>query len=182
MATSSYSHPPDTVSGVTTTWLPMTTAWPAISQCGYIYSPLGKDNAVAYNPSIVGTNLLMRCLPPEVTSWLEQTRFTPYFTVTSIGPMVCPEDYYIITQISLDTSSTLVRCCPSWVLSNHPCFLIADLLRTGCIHTLVSSTRITLSVGHQRERTKLDSMRVLLEVGTMLGQTHRLETRPIHSH
>jgi hypothetical protein len=85
--------PPETVLGITTSWLPITTAYPSVSGCAdafFLYprqpAPVGWDPGYGYFAG--GT---LRCLPPAATKWHEQDHQAPDgYTSLSIRPIVCP--------------------------------------------------------------------------------------------
>ncbi|KAF4624990.1 hypothetical protein G7Y89_g13179 [Cudoniella acicularis] len=109
----------ETLNGVVTSWFPASTAWPAVRQCSTLYyshaqANTGGFSGTAFDPwygQHWSTNL--DCLPDAVTSWWQQTYLTPVQTVTSVGPLVCPELYTTASTSVLDSSSTFVGCCPS---------------------------------------------------------------------
>jgi len=112
------TRPPETNSGIITSWLEVTSAWPSVSQCSTeIYSQIGDGEglaAIAFDPyfgSSISTQIT--CLPPIATSWWNQVLQTPLQTITSIGPLVCPQLYTTATTSVLNPASTFVACCPS---------------------------------------------------------------------
>lgn len=107
-----------TRNGVTTSWLPITSTWPAVRACStlvYSHSGDGKTfSGTVFDPWYAQHwNTAVTCLPPQVTSWWQQTLATPQNTITSLGPMVCPELYTTASTSQVDASSTFIACCPS---------------------------------------------------------------------
>ncbi|RDW60259.1 hypothetical protein BP5796_11865 [Coleophoma crateriformis] len=114
------THPPETNSGVVTSWLPVTTAWPSVSQCSSeIYSqiPFGTNGgalAIAFDPYYAQSiDSRITCLPPAATLWWDQTQQIPAQTVTSLGPFVCPGLYTTASTSNVNGLSTFIACCPS---------------------------------------------------------------------
>ncbi|KAG6366697.1 hypothetical protein INS49_000876 [Diaporthe citri] len=59
----------------------------------------------------IDTNL--RCMPEAATAWWDQDWLGPNSeTVTSLGPLTCPEPFKQVTTSFADASSTSVACCP----------------------------------------------------------------------
>lgn len=120
-AASTASYPvyntPEVNSGTTTSWIPLTTAWPSQSGCAssfFLYP--GQPQAVAWDPGYGyfagGTP---NCLPPEATTWHEQAHQNgDGFTSLSIRPIVCPAAFTTAASSIQSGSSTLVLCCPSY--------------------------------------------------------------------
>lgn len=108
--------PPETVLGTTTSWLPVTTAYPSVSGCAEAFflfpgqpAPVGWDPGYGYFAS--GT---LRCLPPEATRWHEQGhQDLDAYTSLSIRPIVCPAAFTTAVTEIRSGSSTRVMCCPS---------------------------------------------------------------------
>ncbi len=112
------SHPPETNSDIVTSWLPITSAWPAVPECqtGGIYSQIGDNGAlqIAYDPFFgISVEPSLTCLPPFATLWWSESTTVPLFTKTSLGPLVCPEAYSTAYSSTLNAQSTFVACCPS---------------------------------------------------------------------
>lgn len=111
------THPPETNDGIVTSWLPLTTAWPSISQCDTALYNIGPDpvfSLVAYDPFFgLHVDTRLTCLPPAATTWWYSQNQTPLLTVTSIGPVICPEAYTTASTSDGGSGSTLVMCCPS---------------------------------------------------------------------
>lgn len=114
----STSRPIEVVSGVTTAWLPVTTAWPSNSQCEtamYNLRELPTLSPVLYDPYYgQQINALLSCLPPQATSWWRSgNNDGTRSTIISMGPIVCPEMYTTALTQTLNSLSTFVACCPS---------------------------------------------------------------------
>ncbi|KAF4625604.1 hypothetical protein G7Y89_g12561 [Cudoniella acicularis] len=141
MTTAAFSsRPPNTVSGVVTSWLPITTEWPILTACATAYVTNGGV-AVLYDPSLgVSNTPLLKCLPPEATLWWEQGIQTPLLTVTSLGPLVCPGAYTTATQIEINSLTTEIACCPSsYTFSGiQPYGTVGE-----CVSTLTSGNSFT---------------------------------------
>jgi hypothetical protein len=120
------TYPAELNSGVWTSWLPVTTAWPSQAACNseawarfgiqaaddfwpYIYDP-------AYAQSVANS---VTCLPPQATSWWGGgSTVSNSITSYSIGPIVCPAAYRTYSTSIVSGSSTSVICCPTYVF--HP--------------------------------------------------------------
>ncbi|KAH8667617.1 hypothetical protein BGZ60DRAFT_564800 [Tricladium varicosporioides] len=142
MTTTTFTpHPPLTFAGTTTTYLPLTSAWPSINQCNSDIYWIPDGSAVIYDPSIGASNTLLRCLPPEATQWWLQSKPTPQFTVTSLGPVVCPQAYTTAFTRIEGEGTTLVACCPT----NYIFTELQTPLYTGskgqCISSLTSGQK-----------------------------------------
>ncbi|PQE03219.1 kinesin light chain protein [Rutstroemia sp. NJR-2017a BBW] len=76
-----------------TAWLPISTAWPLITQCSTLIYIDGGSKAYAWDPfygNVIDTNAPL-CLPREVTSWWLGTSY-------SLGPtFTCPQAYTTAT-------------------------------------------------------------------------------------
>ncbi|KAB8234047.1 uncharacterized protein BDW43DRAFT_66959 [Aspergillus alliaceus] len=113
---SSIIYPGETNGGTVTSFIPLTTAWPASSGCAS-YFRLNGPSLMAYDPGYgleINTDVI--CGPPALTTWWEQGRLGgggPYHTAVSIGPLTCPEDFSTVVSSVKDSSSTLAMCCPS---------------------------------------------------------------------
>lgn len=108
--------PPQVMDGITTSWLPVTTAYPYLAGCSsafFLYP--GKPLPNAFDPGygyFAGGDL--SCLPPAMTTWREQIYQNPDgYTSLSIQPIVCPESWTTAATEIRYTSSTIVMCCPS---------------------------------------------------------------------
>jgi hypothetical protein len=117
------THAAELNSGVWTSWLPVTTAWPSQAACNseawarygiqatndfwpYIYDP-------AYAQSVANS---VTCLPPQATSWWGGgSTVSQSITSYSIGPIVCPAAYTTYSTSIVSGSSTSVICCPTYV-------------------------------------------------------------------
>src|SRR5215469_1064971 len=109
MASTVSSRPPETNAGITTSWLPMSTAWPSTPGCEssiWIYGPW----LAAWDPGYgryVQSDL--QCLPSQVTTWWESVNSVTQY---SLGPIVCPVAYSTATMSVNAEGSTFVGCCP----------------------------------------------------------------------
>jgi len=106
-------HPPVTSAGATTSFLPLSTAWPLTAQCSSLFVSHPQNNGLfAFDPASAIHNSAPQCLPPEATAWWDQSSGT---TLTELGgySMVCPGAYTTATTTVIDSLSTLVGCCPS---------------------------------------------------------------------
>ncbi|KAI9055707.1 hypothetical protein LZ554_000649 [Drepanopeziza brunnea f. sp. 'monogermtubi'] len=103
-----------TRSGITTTYLPLSTAYPSQASCSSLFIN-SADQLFAFDPSYGAPNSGPACLPPEATRWWEQDTDPGLTTSTAIGgyKMVCPQAYKTVAMSVLDESSTRVGCCPS---------------------------------------------------------------------
>ena len=117
-------HPPETISGVVTSWLPITSAWPASTQCSYFYSRQGSGaifnpplpfGATAFDPLFEQRHfeIQLECFPPAVTASLSQADLISPSTISSIGPLVCPQLYTTAVNSVHNSLSTWIGCCPS---------------------------------------------------------------------
>jgi len=110
------TYPPLTQNGITTSWLPVTSAWPSVSQCLTEFYKYGAELApkAAFDP-FFGRYISSKitCLPPAVTLWRNQSTQIPPQSITSLGPLECPELYYTASSSVADARSTLIACCPS---------------------------------------------------------------------
>ncbi|PQE29740.1 LPXTG-motif cell wall anchor protein [Rutstroemia sp. NJR-2017a WRK4] len=92
-----------------TAWLPISTAWPLITQCSTLIYIDGGSKAYAWDPfygNVINTNAPL-CLPREVTSWWLGTSY-------SLGPtFTCPQAYTTATTSVHTPGMTEVFCCPS---------------------------------------------------------------------
>jgi hypothetical protein len=111
---------PETVLGTTTSWLPITTAYPYVQGCDqafFLYP--GQPQPVAFDPGygyFAGGTL--RCLPPAETTWHEQDHTNPDgHTSLSIQPLVCPESWSTVATETRSSISTLIMCCPPYAFS-----------------------------------------------------------------
>lgn len=109
--------PPETVNGITTSWLPVTSAYPYLPGCSsaFFLYPGQPLPPVAFDPGLgyfAGDTL--SCDPPAFTSWHELEHQNPDgFTTLSIQPIVCPAAFTTAATAIRSESSTNVMCCPS---------------------------------------------------------------------
>lgn len=107
---------PEVNAGTTTSWLPVTTAYPQLAGCSsafFLYPgqpfPYGFDPGYGY---FAGGDL--SCMPPAQTTWWEQGHQNPDgYTSLSIRPIVCPQSWTTAATESRSGESTLVMCCPT---------------------------------------------------------------------
>ncbi|QDS77137.1 hypothetical protein FKW77_001191 [Venturia effusa] len=107
---------PEVNFGTTTSWIPLTTAWPSSTGCAssfYLHPgqpyPYGWDPGLGY---FLGQT--QKCQPAAVTAWHEQgNQHQDGFTRLSIRPIVCPAAYTTAVTSINSVSSTMVVCCPS---------------------------------------------------------------------
>ena len=108
-------------SDTTTSWISLTTTFSSVAGCSTGYYVLGS-NDISSSVFAYGPNGPNSCLPSQGTKWWNQVLTTA--TTTSIGPFICPADYYTVYNLSMGhgPSSTLIGCCPRFVLSpsSHP--------------------------------------------------------------
>ncbi|KAH8702392.1 hypothetical protein BGW36DRAFT_424669 [Talaromyces proteolyticus] len=96
-ATPTPTHPPEIHNGTTTSWFPLTTAFPSSVGCESSFWMETPPTIAAWDP---GYGLYVQpgleCQPPEVTTWWDENK-TPNINTTatkySIGPIVCPSAY-----------------------------------------------------------------------------------------
>jgi hypothetical protein len=106
---------PETHSGVVTSWVPITTAYPTVQGCDSLYWSVVANTVAAWDPGY-GLNVAdSSCLPRPATTWWNQGLLgeNPQ-TKFSIGPITCPQAYYTARTSVKDSSSTLVGCCPMY--------------------------------------------------------------------
>jgi hypothetical protein len=107
----------ETHSGTATSWIPLITAPPIDRRCGdHLYSPDDTYHTlVAFDPHLEATANIT-CLPREAAKWYMQKNL-PFGaktgTVTSLGPMICPNGYTTASRSRKDVRSTMIFCCPS---------------------------------------------------------------------
>ncbi|RDW63750.1 hypothetical protein BP6252_11295 [Coleophoma cylindrospora] len=81
---------PEVNSGTTTSWIPLTTAWPSLTGCesSFLLYP-GQPSPVAWDPGYGLFGGTPRCLPPAATTWHEQDhQGGDLFTFISIRPIL----------------------------------------------------------------------------------------------
>jgi hypothetical protein len=110
------TYAPSTLSGIVTSWLPITSAWPSVAACQTIvwnnalYTQYNDVEDPRYGISV---DTVLTCLPPVATPWwLQQSANNPGTTL-SLGPIVCPSAYFTASTSTQATGSTWVACCPS---------------------------------------------------------------------
>ncbi|KAH9988826.1 hypothetical protein F4779DRAFT_610745 [Xylariaceae sp. FL0662B] len=110
-------YPPETSSGVVTSFIPLTTAFTPSVECTS-YFRLNGPSLVAFDPGYgLDINTDVRCAPSAVTTWWEQGRFgggsDTDHTAVSLGPLTCPDEWTTLASSVKEKSSTLALCCPS---------------------------------------------------------------------
>ena len=106
----------ETHSGTTTSWISLITAPPIDPRCSnHLYSPDDTYHTlVAFDPHLEAT-ANMTCLPREADKWYMQ-KILPFGartgTVTSLGPIICPNGYTTASTSRKDVTSTMIFCCP----------------------------------------------------------------------
>lgn len=135
MASPFTTQPPETYSGVVTSWLPLTIPFPYQTRCSSIIPTGLPDDPVSgwppgyvlpppifasafFNIDPISGALIhsLTCVPPEAQS----SRFSQVGadigelqTRYSLGPLVCPEAYTVALTIPINLYSTQLACCPS---------------------------------------------------------------------
>ncbi|EPE25329.1 hypothetical protein GLAREA_01241 [Glarea lozoyensis ATCC 20868] len=134
------THPAVVNNGITTSWIPFTTAGVSVSPAACsseIYRVPGSQDIMAFDP-FYAKNIQsgLKCLPAEVTqSWAQGT--TEGVT-TSLGGFACPSLYTKAATASIDKISTIVACCPSLYnyRADNKCISIAPAGATIVIKSL----------------------------------------------
>lgn len=131
-----------TVDGATTSYLPLTTAWPSAGpECASgLYHQIG-GNFMGWDPwymQDVDTKL-STCWPPEASTWWTQDALP----TTVLGPVfTCPEAYYEAYTSTLDSRTTQTICCPSHYRLNVPDFARATF-PSQCTSTVTAQQSLT---------------------------------------
>lgn len=106
----------ETSGGVTTSWLPLTTAGPTLSsEClNAIYLATANNASIQAFDPWYGQNVdtALQCLPAQQTTWWEQPDLSAS-TLWNLGPLACPNGYTKATTKSVNSISTILACCPS---------------------------------------------------------------------
>ncbi|PVH78438.1 hypothetical protein DL98DRAFT_656147 [Cadophora sp. DSE1049] len=111
-------HPPITASGTITTFIPLSTAWPSLSQCSSLFViPVNETllQMYAFDPGY-GLNqggIAKSCQPPEVTAWWKQAQGETTRTELGGHTMICPEANTTAAVIPANSFTTRIACCPS---------------------------------------------------------------------
>lgn len=126
MTTTAITHPPETNFGTITSWLPLTTTYPAQAGCsssfwarwGFYQSAGQNYQLVGFDPGYdISVGSGASCQPAAVTSWWEtrDASLTASGVTTrySIGPIVCPQAYTTVGTNVVGLGTTQVACCPS---------------------------------------------------------------------
>lgn len=131
-----------TVDGATTSYLPLTTAWPSAGPAcaSGLYHQIG-GNFMGWDPwyfQDVDTSL-STCWPPEASTWWTQAALP----TTVLGPVfTCPEAYYEAYTSTLDSHTTQTICCPSHYRLNVPDFARATF-PSQCTSTVTAQQSLT---------------------------------------
>lgn len=106
----------ETSAGLTTSWVPLTTAGPTYSpECASaIYlNPQNNASIGAFDPWYgQHVNTALRCQLPQQTTWWDQVDLAAS-TLWNLGPLACPNGYTTATTSSFNAYSTILACCPS---------------------------------------------------------------------
>ncbi|KAE9363300.1 hypothetical protein N431DRAFT_450085 [Stipitochalara longipes BDJ] len=118
------TYGPNTVSGTTTYFLPLTTAFSAPSACSSLYltdqipasSGAAPGQMFAYDAkyqSVAGGGPL--CMPTEVSLWWSQASSSQTTAVTELGGYTfnCPKQYSTFVSSGSNAATTTIGCCPS---------------------------------------------------------------------
>lgn len=107
------------VSGATTAYLPVSTAWVSVEACSTQIYQAQDAFFIAFDPYYgqnIQTTLRIPCLPPEATSSWQQTNSA---TTTVLGPtFVCPSAYTSVLNRVVNSFTNQLLCCPSYVKSS----------------------------------------------------------------
>lgn len=106
----------EVASGTTTSYLPLTSAWPSIADCSsQIWT--WDNTMMVFDPTFrqYQTNTNLYCQPPEVTSSWTQVAQTPQLTTTSLGGFDCGGMYSTVASTVINDARTYVVCCPKLV-------------------------------------------------------------------
>jgi hypothetical protein len=110
-------YPPETHSGIVTSWIPVGTAFPSSSGCESLYWSFVPNTLAAWDPGYgISVDTNVKCVPPAETTWWDQNRLgVNSLTIVSLGPITCPSAYTTVTTTIENQSSTFVACCPPYV-------------------------------------------------------------------
>jgi hypothetical protein len=109
-------HSPETSSGIVTSWLAVTTAWPTQAGCSSALWNVWSTAIVAFDPGYsLSVDKRSSCLPPAAMSWWEQDHSTHTGMTLSLGLLVCPQAYTTASSSEKHNFSTFIACCPSYV-------------------------------------------------------------------
>lgn len=105
---------PEVNGRTTTSWIPITTAFPQQPGCSDQIWSYVPNTLAAWDPGYGISVMDKNCLPRAATTWWDAERLGPNtLTTISIGPITCPQAYYTASTSVKDGISTLVGCCPS---------------------------------------------------------------------
>ena len=119
------TYGPIIVSGTTTYFLPLTTAFSAPLACSSLYltNNLPGSSGIATGmfaydakyESVAGGG--PTCMPSDVSLWWSQTSSSQTTAVAELGgyTMNCPKEYTTQYNFAANTETTTIGCCPSYV-------------------------------------------------------------------
>jgi hypothetical protein len=118
------SRLPELNNGIVTSWVPLTTQAAALSpyptscKSAFRLETLSGSitNIIGYDPwygQAVDTKY-QSCLAPEQTQWWAQQLMPT--TAFDLGPFACPTPYTTATTSVVSAGTTMVACCPRYVL------------------------------------------------------------------
>ena len=117
--TTTTTHEPETLFGVTTSWLPLTTPFLAHDGCSSAFWKNREFGLVAFDPGFdvyktgPGVTPPTSCYPAVASSWWDQAPYVQTSTSLSLGPLICPQQYYTATESIYKEGSTFIACCPT---------------------------------------------------------------------
>ncbi|KAK6541153.1 hypothetical protein TWF694_008524 [Orbilia ellipsospora] len=141
-------YPPETHGGVTTSWVPIGTAFPSSRGCESLFWSVVANTLAAWDPGYgISVDSNTRCVPPAATTWWDQDRLgANSLTVISIGPITCPSAYSTVTTSVENESSTFVACCPP----NYTFVEIEDRGITGeCSSELPANQEVSYAIRNE---------------------------------
>ncbi|KAK1749851.1 hypothetical protein QBC47DRAFT_365904 [Echria macrotheca] len=104
-----------TANGTPTQFLPLSTPWPAATDCASKLYQHDDGRMLAWDP-FYGRAFdakVQSCHAPEVSAWWFQTA-PPITTYTALGPsFACPQRYSTVQVALLADDTPYVYCCPS---------------------------------------------------------------------
>lgn len=122
-------YPAVTGGATVTSFVPLTTSFTPSAACSE-YFRLNGPSLVAFDPGYgLDIDTDVRCVPSAVTTWWEQGRLGGNgegHTAISLGPLVCPHEWHTVVSSTVDQSSTLAMCCPSYVRSRSHLMDVKD--------------------------------------------------------
>ncbi|KAJ5093559.1 hypothetical protein N7456_009420 [Penicillium angulare] len=119
------TYPPQETSGLTTTFLPLTTTWTAPEYCSTQYIGMnGTDGELTYrafDPFYHQfANTSATCHPTQILILKSHHTGddTSGYDWTSLGPFICPGNWTSVAETLTKESSTQTACCPSDYTAN----------------------------------------------------------------